>query len=131
MKMLIYAAPSNTVGRDLWERIRSTELETGAETAYCPSLLALDEQLRKPLGMCAIGILIPSDDDDLAALIDMRHLWRGMHLILILPTTLQSNFAHARAHMLRPRFITDAEKNLEEVTAVLWKMMDAVCGVAV
>jgi hypothetical protein len=131
MKLLIYAAPSSTVGRDLRKRINSTRLETGAETAYCNSMSALEKHLRKPLGISPVGILIPSDDDELAALIGMRHLLSGMRLILILPSSLQPNFAHARAHMLRPRFITSADKNLEEVTAVLWKIKDSVCAAAV
>jgi hypothetical protein len=131
MKLLIYATPANTIGRDLIERIRSTGIETGAETAYCPSLSALDKQLRKPQGLSPIGIMIPSDDDELAALIGMRHLLRDIRLILILPNCHQPTVAHTRAHMLRPRFITYADKNLEEVAAVLWKMKDAVRGVAV
>lgn len=128
MRLLIYATPANAVGRDLRKTIQSSGLEADIDTAYCPSLVALDKQLRKPLGVSPIGIMIPSDEDELAALISMRHLLRGMRLILILPAGLQPNIAHAQAHMLQPRFITHADKNLEEVTAVLWKMMDAVCG---
>lgn len=130
MKLLIYTAPSNTVGRDLRKGIRSTGLEARVETIYCPSLPALEKQLRKPLGISPIGILMPPDVDELAALIDMRRLLRGMRLILILPAGHPQKRALHRAHMLCPRFITQADKNLEEVTAVLWKMMDAVCAVA-
>lgn len=128
MQLMIYATPSNTVAQDLRKKIRSMGLETGTETIYCPSLSVLDKHLRKPLGLPPIGILIPSDDDELTALIGLRHLLRGMRLILILPTCRQPNIAHARAHLLCPRFVTDAEKNLEEVTAVLWKMKRAVCA---
>lgn len=131
MRLLLYATPSNIVGRDLRKRIRSSWFETWTELAFCPSLAALDKQLRKPLGQSAIGILIPSDTDELAALIRMRHLLRGMRLILILPAGHQPDIVHARAHMLRPRFITDADKNLQEITAVLEKMMTAACDVAV
>ena len=130
MKLLIYAAPSNTVGRDLRKGIRSSGLAAGVETAYFPSLPALDRHLRKPLGISPIGILIPSDVDELTSLIEMRALLRGMRLILILPAGNQQNKAHLRGHMLFPRFITHTDKNLEEVTAVLWKMIDAARGVA-
>jgi hypothetical protein len=131
MRLLVYAAPSDTAGRDLRKSIRSSRLDAWTETTFCPSLAALDQQLRKPLGPSPIGVLMPSDTDQLAALLGMRHLLRGMRLILILPAIHQPDIVHARAHMLRPRFITYADKNLQEVTAVLWKMVEAVCGVAV
>jgi len=131
MRLLVYATPSNVVGRDLRSKIRSSRLDAWTDTTFCPSLAALDKQLRKPLGPSPIGILIPSDTDQLAALLGMRHLLRGMRLILILPTSHQPDIVHARAHMLRPRFITYADKNLEEITAVLSKMTAAVCEVAV
>jgi hypothetical protein len=130
MKLLIYACPSNSVGRGLRKKLQSTGVEAWAEAAYCNSLVALDKHLRKPLGKSPVGILIPSDDDELAALIGMRYLLHDMRLILILADSHQPNIAHTHAHMLRPRFITYADKNLEEVIAVLWKMMDAVHGVA-
>lgn len=131
MQLLIYAAANNVVGRDLRKRIQSTGLETGFGTTFCTSLVALDRHLRKPLGKSPVGILIPSDEDELAALIGMRHLLRDMRLILILPDGQKPNIAHARAHMLRPRFITYADKRLEEVIAVLWKMRRAACAAAV
>lgn len=131
MKLLVYAAPTIDAGRDLLKKIRSSGLHAGVETVYCPSLSSLDAQLRKPLGISSIGILIPSAESELAALVGMRHLLRDMRLILILPGSLRPEIPHARAHMLRPRFVTFADKNLEEVTAVLWKMMDKVCGIAV
>jgi hypothetical protein len=131
MRLLVYAMPSNIVGRNLRSKIRSSRLDAWIETTFCPSLAALDEQLRKPLGPSPIGILIPSDTDQLATLLGMRHLLRGMRLILILPTSHQPDIVHARAHMLRPRFITYADRNLQEVTAVLWKMTEAVCDIAV
>jgi hypothetical protein len=131
MRLLVYAASSNIVARDLRKKIQSSGFKTWTETAYCPTLAALDKQLRKPLGPAAIGILIPSDTDELAALLGMRHLLRDMRLILILPAGHQPDIVHALAHMLRPRYITYADKSLEEVIAVLWKMTAVVCGVAV
>jgi hypothetical protein len=133
MRLLIYAPPASDVGRNLRKSLHSFGFEAGNDTAFCPSLASLDKQLRKPLGRSPVGILIPGDDDDLAALIGMRHLLRDMRLILILPTGLHPNMtrALAQAHMLRPRFVTQADKSLEEVTAVLFKMMNAVCAAPV
>jgi hypothetical protein len=131
MKLLVYAAPAIDAARDLLDRIRSSGLHAGVETVHCPSLSSLDEQLRRPLGISPIGILIPSTESELAALIGMRHLLRDIRLILILTGSLRPDTPHARAHMLRPRFVSVADKNLDEVTAVLWKMMDTACGIAV
>ena len=130
MRLLIYAAPSDMVGLDLQKRIRSSWFEAWTETAFCPSLAALDKLLRQPLGPSPIGILIPPDTDKLGALLGMRHLLRGMRLILILPAGCPPDIVHARAHMLHPRFITYSDK-IQEITAVLWKMMETVCDVAV
>jgi hypothetical protein len=131
MQLLIYAAASNATGRDLREKIQSMGFETAVRITYCSSMLALDKHLRKPLGLSPIGIIIPSDDSELADLMGMRHLLRGMRVILILPTSHLPNIAHSRAHLLRPRFITYADVHLEEIIAVLRKMMDAVCAVAI
>ena len=130
MQLLIYAASSNSIARDLRKRIQSIGLETWAGTTFCTSLAALDKQLRKPLGPSSIGIMIPSDDDELADLIGMRHLLRDMRVILILPPGARPDMGHTLAHMLRPRFITRTDENLDEVTAVLRKMMDAACAAA-
>jgi hypothetical protein len=131
MKLLIYTSPSNAIGQDLLKTIRASGPEAGVETIYCPSLPALEKQLRSPLGLSPIGIMMPPDEDELAALIDMRRLLGGIRLILVLPPGHQQKEAHIRAHMLCPRFITHADRNLEEVIAVLWKMMETVCGAAV
>jgi hypothetical protein len=130
MQLLIYAASFNPIARDLRKRIQSIGPETWTGTTFCTSLMALDKQLRKPLGPSSIGIMIPSDDDELADLIGMRHLLRDMRVILILPPGARPDMGHTLAHMLRPRFITRTDENLDEVTAVLRKMMDAACAAA-
>ena len=91
-------------------------------STYCASLNALDKYLRQPIGVSPIGILIPSDDGELAALIGMRHLLRDMRLILILPGNRTLDMASSSPHMLHPRFISYADGDLSDVTAVLSKM---------
>jgi hypothetical protein len=122
MQLLIFASPSCAIGRDLQERIRSLQLEI--PPTYCTSFHALKAYLRKPIGLMSIGVLIPSDERALTDLIGMRHLLRDMRLIVILPASRLPN--RVQAHMLRPRFISDADGDLEDVTAVICKMKDAV-----
>jgi hypothetical protein len=130
MQLLIYAAASNAAGRVLRERIQSMEFESVAGTIYCSSIMALDKNLRQPLGLSPIGIMIPSDDSELVDLIGMRHLLRGMRVILVLPNDQPQNIIHSRAHLLRPRFITYADAHPKEIIAVLWKMIGAACAAA-
>ena len=129
MQLLIYASSANTIGRDLKKKIRSLELEI--LSTYCTSLVALKEYVRKPMGLSPICVLILSDERELTELIGMRELFRDMRLIVILPSTEQPNGAHTRAHLLRPRFISDADGDLGDVTAVICKMKESVCPPAV
>ena len=124
MQLLIYASPDSAIGRDLEKRIRTLQLEI--PSTYCTSLMALAKLLRKPMELPSIGIILLSNEHELTDLIGMRHLLRDMRLIVVLPGSSQTNISHAQAHLLRPRFITYADKNLEEVTDVLWKMKTAV-----
>jgi hypothetical protein len=125
MQLLIYASPLNMLGRNLQKKIKSMDVDT--HSTYCASLEDLNKYLRQPIGVPPIGILIPSDDGELAALIGMRHLLRDMRLILILPAMSTPDIANTRAHMLRPRFISYADGNLADITAVLRKMKGHGC----
>lgn len=120
MQLLIYASPFNLTGRNLEKKIQPLNLAD--HIVCCASLKALDEYLRQPIGVPTIGILIPSDDGELAALIGMRHLLRDMRLILILPQNHTLDTTNTSAHMLRPRFIGYADGDLSDVTGVLCKM---------
>ena len=120
MQLLIYAAPFNSTGRNLQERILA--MAPDAQSTFCTSLKALERYLRKPTGASPIGILIPSDDGDLAALIGMRHLLSDMRLILILPRHYTLEIPQISAHMLRPRFVSYADGDPSDVTAVLCRL---------
>ena len=120
MQILIYTTPLNLIGRNLKKNIQ--RLNLADHITCCTSLKALDKYLRQPIGVPTIGILIPSDDGELAALIGMRHLLRDMRLILILPSNHTLKTANTSAHLLRPRYISYATGNFSDVTAVLSKM---------
>ncbi len=120
MQLLIYASPLNLIGQNLQKKIQSMNLAD--HIICCASLEALDKYLRQPIGVPTIGILIPSDDGELAALIGMRHLLRDMRLILILPQNHTLDTTNTSAHKLRPRFIGYPDGKLSDVTGVLCKM---------
>lgn len=128
MQLLIYASPLNTIGRSLLKKINSVIVD--AHSTYCATLEALDEFLRQPIGASPIGILIPADEGELAALVGMRHLLRDMRLILVLPGNRALGAGTINAHMLRPRFIGYADGDPADITAVLCKMKSQVSCVS-
>ncbi len=121
MQLIIYASPLNVVGRNLAKKFLS--LNAKIQSTCFTSLQALDAYLRHPLGVSPICVLIPSDGGELAALIGIRHLLRDMRIILVLPPNQDPQISPASAHMLRPRFISYADGDMSDVTAVLYKML--------
>ena len=120
MYLLIYASALSPVSRSLDALIRSMAMDI--QTACCSSLEELDDFLRQPATSRPIGLLLPSNDGELAALIGVRHLFRDMRLILILPEQREPADRHPNPHELHPRFIGYADGDLSNITAVLWKM---------
>ena len=120
MQLMIYVSPFSLMGRQMKKNIES--MPVNAQRTYCASLSSLETYLRKPKGISPIGILAPSNDGELAALIGMRHLLRDMLLILILPKCSPDGIPQSHIHMLRPRYISYADGDLSDVTAVLNKM---------
>ena len=120
MYLLIYASALSPVSRSLDALIRSMAMDI--QTACCSSLEELDDFLRQPATSRPIGLLLPSNDGELAALIGVRHLFRDMRLILLLPGRQEPADRHPNPHKLHPRFIGYADGDLSTITAILSKM---------
>jgi hypothetical protein len=88
----------------------------GASLKVCRTLQELRQMMEEDAGRQNMAVLVPSDLDDLEGLIALRLGDWPTKLILVLrqndPTAL------ARAHALRPRFLTFADSNLAEVAMV-------------
>jgi hypothetical protein len=120
MRLLIYASALSSVGLNLRQLIQSMAFDF--QSTCLASLEALDDYLRRPAACMPVGILAPSDDAELAALIGVRHLFRDMRIILILPDQQGPAGLHPNPHKLHPRFIGYADEDLSDVAAVLSKM---------
>lgn len=118
MRLLIYASALSPVGRSLLALSQSMDIQS----TCCSSLEELDQYLRQPAAGRPIALLVPSNDGELAALIGVRHLFRDMRLILVLPDRQEPAGRHPNPHELHPRFIGYADGDLSNIAAVLSKM---------
>ena len=119
MRLLIFTSPFNATGRKLLTAMRS--LDESLEVQHIADIETLSACLHQPMRTPTIGILAPSDPMELAAMIDLRHLLRDMRIVLILPDT--GNPIVNGSHLLRPRYVGQAEGNLSDVAAVVNRMV--------
>ena len=122
INVLIYAASVDMDGMDgkyLKKLLKTLAVKNQPEIYF--AIETLIERLRKPLGQNFIGILIPGDQRELSNLITIRHLFRDMRIILVLPDNEEATVS--RGHYLRPRFLTYADSNFSDVIAVMDNMM--------
>lgn len=68
-----------------------------------------------------IGVLFAADRQDLANLLSIQDLLDDVRIILVLPDDKKETVS--AGHRLRPRYISYAGGNFEDVAAVLNKMM--------
>ena len=120
MKLLVYAAKSDGVAQDLQQVIEEIVPKENLEIyRYFNSL---SYRLQQPMNGLEIAILLAVSDQDLADFLSLQDLLSEIRTILILPDREPSTFA--RAHILRPRFMTYTDSDFGDVKAVLSKMID-------
>jgi L-lactate utilization protein LutB len=105
---------------DTLEELIKTHLP-GVETAVYKTIDDLSQSLRHPTEDSGVAVLLASNQEDLMNMISMRHLFQNIRIILLLPS--KESEIVALAHQLRPRFLTDINTDLAEITAVLKKML--------
>jgi hypothetical protein len=118
MKIFLYSHAGDTPGDMLGELIKTNLPEAGMKV--CRTIGDLSQSLRQPAEDSGVAVLLVSDQEDLKNIISIRHLFQNIRIILLLPTKEAETVA--MAHQLRPRFLTDRNSDLVEVTAVLKKM---------
>ncbi len=72
-----------------------------------------------------IVILYAENSEELNAMIAMRDGFDGLKKILVVADS--SGVEGDRYHMLAPRFITQAQRNIDELEAVISKMKEQIC----
>ena len=121
MKVFLYVAEKNAVGKRLEKKIKTSI--NGMDLQVYRTIKTLVHKLSQPVGVGNedIVVLLISSNKELQDLISVRHLINDVRIIIILPDMKKDTIA--KGHLLRPRFLAFADKNFEMVTAVLSNMV--------
>lgn len=79
------------------------------------------ERLHHPMDDIPVAVILAASEDDLLSILSISHLLYDVRFILILPD--REDATVAIGHSLRPRFLSYADGDFREVTAVLGKMI--------
>jgi len=95
---------------------------TGQTLKVIHSIEQLTDRFRRPFTCrgATVAVLFPADQRDLADLVAIKDLLEGLRIILVLPDSYKETIS--AGHRLRPRYITFAGGNLDDVISVLEKI---------
>ncbi len=79
------------------------------------------ERLHRPMDEIPVAVILAASEEDLLTILSISHLLYDVRFILILPD--REDITVAIGHSLRPRFMSYADSDFREVTAVLGKMI--------
>lgn len=118
--MLFFAAEKNPVVETLEQMLEKQRWTR--KVTYCRTLGALERRLRQPRHHIEIVLISVSDAIEMAKLTEIRQLLLDLRLLLVLPKRNEDTVAWA--HKLGPRFIAYADNGVEQIGAVLGKMLE-------
>ena len=118
MSLLMYSSGTNS-GNSLQELMESAFPQEKLEV--CRSTGELVLRLRQWINGIAVVVLFIKNQKELQDLLAFHDLLTDFRLILILPDRNKDTIK--RAHGLRPRFLTFSDGNMNDVTAVLQRML--------
>jgi hypothetical protein len=118
MVFIIYK-PSTNNSNKLQHMIEPFVSKTQVENYS--SIKDITQRLQRPMKEEVVGIFMPSSEKDLSDLLSINHLVKDIRIILVLPDRDEKTISIG--HSLRPRFLTYADGDLNDVAAVMIKMM--------
>jgi hypothetical protein len=116
MNILFYAG--NGAGKELQETIETLSLDMEVYR----NLANLLERLRHPLNDPTIAVLVADSRERLEELLVLRHLFRNVRVILVLPD--RESGTISKGHDLHARFLTYIDSDPVEVALVLSKIAE-------
>jgi hypothetical protein len=119
MKVLLYSRESAESGNRL-QRFLETRLP-GRQMEVHRTIEGLGERLKAPHEGEMVAVLQANSREDLSALLSIRHPLQNIKTILLAPDREEETIA--LAHQLRPRFLSYIDNDLDDVAAVLEKML--------
>lgn len=121
MKILIYASRYHGASQRLLDSVCNLRDSHRCDCDHYDELPSLIDALHR----CRIGsrlaVLFPSNPNELAKLVALKHLLFDLQIILILPNGKSTTLSHG--HALRPRFISYADSDFSDVAAVSDKLL--------
>lgn len=103
----------------LYRIIENLNLDSRLEIYH--TLGSLSHRLSQPKEDSAIAVLFAARRKDLLDILSIKKLLNYIQIILILPDGEEDTIM--KGHTLRPRFLTYNDSDLEEVAAVVGKML--------
>lgn len=119
MKLICYANPDDEAGQRIEAVIH--ELISRADTEICQTVASLSRRLRQPGNGVTIAILLTISKKDLGDILSLSDLLSDLRIVLVLPDRDKDTIA--KGLTLRPRFLTFADSDFTELSAVLGKML--------
>jgi len=118
MSLILYSSETET-GNRLQVLMKSAFPQKDLEV--CKTTDALCQKLQHCFDATVVVVLIAGSREDLHDLLSLQKLLSDLRIILILPD--RDRDTTRRAHDLRPRFLTYVDGNLDDVAAVVRKML--------
>jgi len=117
---MIFASSGNSIRKKLVEKL-GMMLDRTSQWEDIDSLPELKAALHRPRSFSTIVVLAVSDPLELSAILALGPWLEDYRLIVILPGDEKETVS--QAHILRPRYLSFADSPLDDVAAVLAKMM--------
>jgi hypothetical protein len=122
MKILIYASRHQGASQRLLDSVRNLSDSHPCDCDHYDELPLLIDALHRSRMGSRMAVLFPSDPNELARLVTLKHLLFDLPIILILPNGTSQTLSHG--HALRPRFISYADSDFSDVAAVADKLVE-------
>jgi hypothetical protein len=120
MKILNFIEKDTNTGKRFERAMKSTPLD--AEYTIVRTFTDLNNQMRRsPLPKPSIIVLLVENFRKLRKLFDMRSLFQGIRIILILPDDDRQTLA--LGHRFHPRYVSYMDSDFSDVRMVLEKMI--------
>ncbi len=119
MAVLIWSNMKNGALAELRKKLDS--MIPKDELEVYRSIASLDLRLRQPKDNITVALLLATSKKDLKDILTLRGLLDDLRTILIIPDRKKETIA--RGHSLRPRYLSYADGDFDDVMAVLQTMM--------
>ena len=118
MKLFLYTTASQGVAEQVRTVLQSSVPEGGIEVYR--TINDLSRRLRLPKDDPTIVVVLPASREDILDLLAIRHLFRNVRIILVVPDLEDETIA--LAHRLRPRFLSYIGGNFSGLATVVDRM---------